>query len=320
MTVLFIGDPLQALNPNKDTTLAMMAVAKSVYYAEPSQLFLRQDRLYVSARSITCAPLSLDPVSFTEGDPEVLPADDFQAIFVRLEPPVDARYLHMTQMLQQVTTKVSNHPRALQGLNEKLSIHAFPQWISPTLVASDPALLMDFISEHQKVVLKPIDGFSGQQIYQFSQGDSNIPVAIEHLTAEGQRPIIAQRYVQQVDQGDKRIFIIGRTVYPHAILRVPPQGQHRGNIARGGHAEVVALSEHEQLIAQTVADTLHEQGVDFAGIDCIGGYLTEINITCPTCVRMLPLEHQYTLIERYLKHVLGCASSPNHCTIANKSA
>jgi glutathione synthase len=209
---------------------------------------------------------------------------------MRKDPPVDMEYIHATQLLELAErrgTLVVNRPAALRDLNEKLSIALFPECCVPTLVTRDGDELRAFVSEQVDAILKPLDAMGGSSVFRLRDGDPNTNVVVETLTALGQRYAMAQRYIPEIRDGDKRILLVDGEPVPYALARIPMAGETRGNLAAGGTGKGVALSDRDRWIAQRVGPVLRERGVMFAGIDVIGAYLTEVNITSPTCIREL---------------------------------
>lgn len=209
---------------------------------------------------------------------------------MRKDPPFDLEYIVATYLLEQAEaagTLVVNKPQALRDANEKLYTAWFPECCAPTLVTRQEAALRGFLQEHQDIILKPLDGMGGKSIFRVTKGDVNTSVIFELMTENEQRFIMAQRYLPEITQGDKRILLINGEAVPYGLARIPAEGESRGNLAAGGRAEGVALSERDKWICAKVGPKLREQGLLFVGIDVIGHYLTEINVTSPTCIREL---------------------------------
>jgi glutathione synthase len=227
---------------------------------------------------------------FTLGPERVAPLDTLPAVLMRKDPPVDMEYVHATQLLELAErhgTLVVNRPAALRDLNEKLATAWFPECCVPARVTRDCAALAAFLDEQGDVVIKPLDAMGGQSIFRVRSDDPNRNVIFETLTGDGTRYALAQRYIPEIREGDKRILLIDGEAVPYALARVPKAGETRGNLAAGGTGHGVALSERDRWIAARVGPVLRERGVLFAGIDVIGDWLTEVNITSPTCIREL---------------------------------
>ncbi|MDR2208742.1 MAG: glutathione synthase [Azoarcus sp.] len=285
----FIVDPLPGLKPYKDSSVAMMRAA-AVRGHRPWAI-RREDVAWhegvVSARAVPLAVHADDGNWYSEGEPESRALAAFDAVLMRQDPPFDFEYLTATWLLERAAAggaKVFNDPRAVRDHSEKLSITEFPQFIPATLVARDPFRLHAFIDEIGDVVLKPLDGMGGSQIFRVTSHDPNRHVIVETLTQYGTRTIMAQRYLPGVRDGDKRVLIIGGEVVPYALARIPREGETRANLAAGGRGVAMPLSEREWEIARFLAPVLWARGLLIVGLDIIGGHLTEINVTSPTCM------------------------------------
>jgi glutathione synthase len=224
---------------------------------------------------------------YREKGREWLPLKAFDAVIMRKDPPFDFEYLTATWLLERAEAdgvRVFNRPRALRDHSEKLAIAEFPQFAPPSLVARDMHRLQHFIEEERDVILKPLDGMGGSQIFRVHRNDPNRNVIVETLTHEGQRTVMAQRYLPEISLGDKRILLIGGKVVPWCLARIPKAGETRGNLATGGTGIAQELSARDHEIADTLAPLLFKRGLMLVGIDVIGNSLTEINVTSPTCM------------------------------------
>ncbi len=292
MNLLFIVDPLDSFKIYKDSTYAMMVEAAR----RGHQLFaceLHQLRLLAGQVSAQAHPLRLKPDPDLHGHdwyeqgaavPTLL--QDFSAVVMRKDPPFDTEYLYATLLLQRAQdsgARVFNDPRALRDHNEKLAITEFPQLTAPTLVSRDPQALRAFVQEHQQAVFKLLDGMGGASIFQARANDPNLSVIIETMNQFGARTVMAQRYLPQIVEGDKRILLIGGKVVPFALARIPKLGEARGNLAAGGTGRAQELSARDREIAEYLAPILVKRGLLLVGLDVIGDCLTEINVTSPTC-------------------------------------
>jgi len=222
------------------------------------------------------------------GETSTKPLSDLNVILMRKDPPFDSEFIYSTYILEAAErrgTLIINKPQSLRDCNEKVFATEFPQCTPPLLVSRDEVLLKQFLEEHDEVVYKPLDGMGGTSIFRVKKGDQNLNVIIETLTNFGQNTIMAQKYLPEILVGDKRILVIDGEVVPFCLARIPSAGEFRGNLAAGGRGVVQPLSERDLWIAQQVAPTLVEKGLIFVGLDVIGDYLTEINVTSPTCVR-----------------------------------
>jgi glutathione synthase len=286
MKLLFILDPLTSLKIYKDTSVAMMREAAArghqLYICQQQDLFLRNETVKIKAEKFH---FSDDENWFQlEAPQEVLPTH-FDAILMRKDPPFDNEYLYSTYLLEQAAkqgARVINNPSAVRSWNEKLSIARFPQFAPEFIVTSNNDLIRDFLAEHQNIVVKPLDGMGGSGVFRLTEHDPNIGVILETATQFGAKTVMAQRYLPQILQGDKRIIIINGEPLPYALARIPKAGETRGNLAAGGRGVAQPLTSRDMEIATTVGNVLKENGLFFVGLDVIGDYLTEINVTSPT--------------------------------------
>ncbi len=290
--LLVIMDPIAQIKIHKDSTFAMLLEAQArgwtLHYAEQGDLSQRDGRTRVLSRRLQVRD---DTAGWFELDAtEEGLVDRFPVVLMRKDPPFDLDYITTTWLLDQPAeagTLVVNHPTALRNHNEKLAATRFPQLCPPLQVASDMATLERFVDEHGDVILKPLDSMGGASIFRVRPGDPNRWVILETLTRHGRRQVMAQRFIPEIRDGDKRILVIDGEAVPWALARIPAEGETRGNLAAGGQGVGVALSTRDREIVATVAPFLREAGILFAGLDVIGDYLTEINITSPTCIREL---------------------------------
>ena len=291
-------DPIGSINFKKDSTLAMLLEAQqrgyALYYMEQNDLFLSDQQVYAYARQLSVAD---DPDQwFSLSAQEKIDLSELDVILMRKDPPFDMNYIFSTYLLELAEAKgtlIVNKPQSLRDANEKLYTAWFPQCTVPALVSSQPDQLRSFIDEQQDVILKPLDSMGGSSIFHVKQGDANTNVIIETLTKDHNKPIMAQRFIPEIKQGDKRILLIDGTPVPYALARIPSATDHRANLATGGTGKGIELSERDYWICEQVAPMLQEKGLIFVGIDVIGDYLTEINVTSPTCIR--ELDSQFNL-------------------------
>ena len=294
MRFAFILDPLDSLKAYKDSSIAMMRAAQ---VAGHSVWAIQQPAIHWSTLHGVCAEavhlemLGEDTEWCVEIDRHVVPLRDFAAVVMRKDPPFDMEYVTTTWLLQRAEAegaRVFNNPQALRDHSEKLSIAEFAQFAVPTLVAREATLIHGFIDMHRDTVLKPLDGMGGSQIFRVRHDDPNRNVIVETLTQEvmhqGTRTIMAQRYIPEIADGDKRILIAGGKVVPYCLARIPKVGETRGNLAAGGSGIARELTARDREIAETLAPVLAERGLLLVGIDVIGDWLTEINVTSPTCM------------------------------------
>lgn len=284
MKLLFILDPLDNLKIYKDTSLAIMREAGQrghmLFVSMQHDLFLRGDqaKIRTQAFKFTTQGYALEPA--IENSPA-----DFDAIIMRKDPPFDNEYLYSTYLLEIAASqgaRVFNNPTAIRDWNEKLSVTRFPQFAPEFLVSANNALIRDFLNTHQDIVVKPLDGMGGSSVFRLRLNDPNISVILETITQFGTRTIMAQRYLPEISQGDKRIIVINGEPLPYALARIPLAGETRGNLAAGGTGVAQVLTARDREIAITVGKTLKQEGLFLVGLDVIGEHLTEINVTSPT--------------------------------------
>jgi glutathione synthase len=287
-----VMDPIGSIKPYKDTTLAMLLEAQrrgwALAYMELNDLFLRDGKAWARTRTLTVRDDAHDWYGF--GEETVLPLGELDVILMRKDPPFDTEYVYSTYILEQAEEDgawVINDPAGLRDTNEKFAVSWFPQCTVPTLVSRQMPQIREFLDEQGEIVVKPLYGMGGASIFRLRQGDPNISVVLETMTQYGQRFAMAQRYIPEISQGDKRILMVDGEPVPYALARIPAQGESRGNLAAGGRGEGVELSERDRWICAQVGPVLREMGLIFVGLDVIGDYLTEINVTSPTCVREL---------------------------------
>lgn len=284
MKLLFILDPLHQLKSYKDTSLAIMREAQArghtLFVSMQHDLFLRGSEARIRSHEFRFDDAHYVLGELTENKPA-----KFDAVIMRKDPPFDNEYLYSTYLLEiaaEQGAKVFNNPSAIRGWNEKLSVTRFPQFTPEFLVTSQQTLIREFLHQHQDIVVKPLDGMGGSSIFRLRSDDPNISVILETITQHGSRSIMAQRYLPEIVQGDKRIIVINGEPLPYALARIPLAGETRGNLAAGGVGVVRPLTERDLEIAVTVGKTLKQHGLFLVGLDVIGEHLTEINVTSPT--------------------------------------
>ncbi len=287
-----VMDPIATITIKKDTTFAMLLAAQArgweLHYFEQADLYARGDQAFGWTRSLGIKDDKHGWFAF-HGERE-LPLAELDVILMRKDPPFDMEYIYTTYLLELAETAgtlVVNKPGSLRDANEKFFALNFPQCCPPTLVAREPARLKAFLGEHHDIVVKPLDGMGGASVFRLRRNDPNRNVILETLTAHGRRLTMAQRYIPEVTAGDKRILLIDGEPVPYALARIPQDGETRANLAAGGRGEGVPLTERDRWICSQVAPRLREMGLLFVGLDVIGDYLTEINVTSPTCAREL---------------------------------
>ncbi len=288
LRLAFILDPLDGLKAYKDSSVAVMREAArrghSVFTMQREALAWRDGEVF--AQMLEVHPAGDDKRWYEPGESGVYSLTAFDAVLMRQDPPFDFEYVTATWLLERAVAagaRVFNHPRAIRDHSEKLAITEFESFLATTLVARDAGEIHRFIDELGDVVLKPLDGMGGSQIFRVRAQDPNRNVIVETLTHEGARTIMAQRYLPAIVDGDKRVLLIGGEVVPQALARIPRAGETRGNLAAGGRAVAMPLTAREREIAEHLAPILWSRGLMVVGLDVIGGHLTEINVTSPTC-------------------------------------
>jgi len=291
-------DPIQSITVQKDSTFAMLLEAQKrgwdLWYMEQSDLFLKEDRTYSRVQQLQVKD---DPAHWSDlSSQRTIPLDELDVILMRIDPPFDMEYIYTTYLLEQAeqrNTLIVNRPQSLRDANEKLFTARFSQCCTPTVVARSHERILEFLKEHKDIILKPLGTMGGASIFRVRLGDPNTNVILETLTAHGTQFTMAQRFVPEISAGDKRILMVNGEPIPYALARIPKPGETRGNLAAGGSGKGQPLSENDFRIAHEVGPTLRERGILFAGLDVIGDYLTEINVTSPTCIR--ELDKQFNL-------------------------
>ena len=290
MKLAVILDPLDEIKTYKDTTYAIMREAAkrghSIHALMQSDMFLRDGSVSGYARELTLKDDAHD--WYDASEPKAAPLQDFGAVLMRKDPPFDMEYVYSTYLLElaeQQGAHIVNSPRAIRDYNEKLAIAKFPEFITPTLVARNADEVRDFIREHGDCILKPLDGMGGTGIFRVSPKEPNLNAIIETLMQEGARTIMAQRLIPEIANGDKRVLVIDGEVVPYVLARIPKAGETRGNLARGGTGVAQPISKRDREIAEALGPKLKADGLLLVGLDIIGDYLTEVNVTSPTCMR-----------------------------------
>ena len=287
-----VMDPIGDINFHKDSTLAMLLAAGKrgweLYYMEQGDLYLQDNRCLAKLARLHVRADETD--WFSLSDRHTTPLDELDVVLMRKDPPVDMEFLYTTFLLERAEAHgalVINKPAAIRNANEKLYTAWFSQCCAPARVSRDMQVLKEFLAEHNDIIVKPLDGMGGASVFRIQQNDPNANVILETITANGTTSAMAQRFIPEITAGDKRILMINGEPFPHALARIPASGETRGNLAAGGRGEGVDLSERDHWICEQVGPALREQGLLFVGLDVIGDYLTEINVTSPTCIREL---------------------------------
>ena len=315
--IAFVMDPIATFNVYKDSTLAMIRAAQQrswrVTVLGVDDLALQHGKVMGWARDLTLLPKAMQNLdAIDDGDyyrlgPQArLPLAEADIVMMRKDPPFDMEYVYATYLLERAVCEgafVVNAPHSLRDCNEKFYATRFGQCTPPLIVAARQDLLLDFHAEHRDVIFKKLDGMGGMSVFRAGSNDPNLHVIIETLTDNGHRPIMAQRFIPEIAQGDKRILLINGEPVPYVLARTPKEGETRANLATGGTCVGQLLSERDRFIANTVGGDLRQRGIQFAGIDVIGDYLTEINITCPTCIREMDRQFGLDIAGDLLDHL-----------------
>ena len=287
MRLAIILDPLEHIKTYKDSTFAIMREAAArghtLFVMEQQDIWMQSASVQSSARKLDLVDDALRWYSLEE--PAVMPLTEFDAVLMRKDPPFDMEYVFSTYLLELAETQgahILNRPASIRDYNEKLSIAKFPQFMAPTLATRDRARIRAFLAAQGDIVVKPLDAMGGASVFRLIESDPNLNVILETMTEWDTRTIMAQRFIPEIAQGDKRILMIDGEAVPYALARIPKAGETRGNLAAGGKGVAQALSARDQEIAATLGPVLKAAGLFLVGLDVIGDYLTEINVTSPT--------------------------------------
>ncbi|MCO5101671.1 MAG: glutathione synthase [Burkholderiaceae bacterium] len=318
MRLLVILDPLSQIKTYKDTTYAMMVEAATRGHA----LFVcgQHQLSYANERAMVVAtPLQITDDTgsggpwYALGAPAPGPVAAFDAVLMRKDPPFDMEYVYSTYLLEQAVregARVFNDPRAIRDHNEKLSVAEFPQFAAPTLVTRSADALRAFVDEHDEAVFKLLDGMGGTSIFRAKRGDPNLSVIIEALNLFGARTVMAQRYIPQISEGDKRVLLIGGEVVPYSLARIPKTGEFRGNLAAGGTGVAKPLSARDREVGEALAPKLAARGLLLVGLDLIGDYVTEINVTSPTCFQEIRQQKGFDVARLFVDKLEAAVAQP----------
>ena len=287
-----VMDPIGSINIKKDTSFAMLLEAQSrgweLFYMQQTDLYLDEGKAMATGRSLS---VDNNPNSWFELGPEIeKPLAELDVILMRVDPPFDMDYIYSTYLLEQAEAEgvlVVNKPQSLRDANEKLFTAWFPECCAPTLVTSQTTRIRQFLGKHEDIIIKPLDGMGGASIFRLKKADHNLGVVLETMTDHGKKLAMVQRFLPDIKHGDKRILIINGKPVPYGLARIPAKGETRGNLAAGGTGEGRELSDRDRWLCEQIGPTLVEKGLLFVGLDVIGDYVTEINVTSPTCVKEL---------------------------------
>jgi len=293
-------DPIENINTKKDSSFAMLLEAQArghqLFYFKQGDLFLRDNQVQAHYQPLTVKDDPSDYYSLSEI--QTAPLTHFDCVLMRKDPPFNMEFVYSTYLLQLAVEQgvlVVNNPQSIRDANEKLYTAWFPQCCVDTLVSRNAKDFRDFLAKHQDIILKPLDGMGGSSIFRVQASDPNIGVIIETLTQLGQQTAMAQQFIPEIVHGDKRILMVNGEPVPYSLARIPAKGETRGNLAAGGKGVAMPLTERELWIAHQVGPTLREKGLMFVGLDVIGDYLTEINVTSPTCIREIDAAYQINI-------------------------
>lgn len=303
---VFILDELAALDLAKDTSIALIKAAQdeqvTCYYCRQEDLCARDNNIFAQIRTIVIASQGEPEL----GDPQWQDLSQMQAVFMRTDPPMDMNYVYTTYLLEQLEQRgvlIVNSPQGLRDFNEKASILHFPDSIPPTCITSDMAQLKAFISAQQDVILKPLDGMRGMSIFRVQPEQTNVNVTLELMTEDGRKKIMAQRYIPEVTQGDRRIIMLFGKPYPYALVRLANAGEHRNNIVFGGAYHADEITARERWICAQVGPVLEAKGLWFVGLDILGEYLTEINVTSPTLIKEINAAYDVDIGREFMREL-----------------
>ena len=305
-----IMDPIGSIKTYKDSSFAMLLAAQArgwhIFYMEMNDLSMVDSIALGRMRPLQVRDQDHD--WYQAGPPQMQALSELDIILMRKDPPYNMEYIYATHLLQfahDAGTLVVNRPDSLRNANEKLSVNWFPQCTVPTLVSRRAEEYLDFLDQYHDLILKPLDGMGGASIFRVRSDDPNTNVIIETLTDNGRRYAMAQRMIPEISAGDKRILLINGEPVPFALARIPAAGETRGNLAVGGRGEGIELTERDHWICQQVGPRLRDMGLIFVGIDVIGDYLTEINVTSPTCIRELDQLYQLDIAGQLMDCLQG---------------
>lgn len=302
-----VMDPVESITIYKDSSFAMCLAAQArgyqLDYLAPHELFVENSQAYAQARALSVRDDAND--WFTLGDAKTTALRDYDIILMRKDPPFNIDYIYLTYLLELAENAgvlVANKPQSLRDANEKFFTTHFPECCPPTLVSASMERLYEFHQQHRDIIYKPLHGMGGRAIFRAGNNDPNVHVIIETLTNHGKHMIMAQQYIPEITTtGDKRILIVDGKPVPFALARIPALGETRGNLAAGARGECVPLTQRDHEICQQLAPVLQEMGLWFVGIDVIGAYLTEINVTSPTCIREIDTAQGLNIADDFLQ-------------------
>ncbi|MBY0578780.1 MAG: glutathione synthase [Burkholderiales bacterium] len=316
MNIAFILDPLEAVDIRKDSSFAMMREAAKrghdLHVLHQEDIILSEGSVRAASRKILLT--GSEPVWYRLGEARPTALADFDAVLMRKDPPFDMEYFYSTHLLELAEregARIFNGPDALRNWNEKLAILRFPELIPPTLVSRSEEAIRGFLDAHKDIIVKPLDGMGGAGVFRMRENDPNIGVIVETITLYGKRTVMAQRFIPEIEKGDKRILVVGGVAAPYCLARIPKPGETRGNLASGGKGVAQPLSVRDLEIAALVGPALEAEGIVLAGLDVIGDCLTEINVTSPTCMQEIMAQTGFDVAKMVIDLLeVRCACSP----------
>ena len=309
MKIGFVMEPIPAKNLKKDSTLLLMFEAQNnghdIYFIDSKNLFMKDNQPYCKYQKVE---VSLNDTNFNVLSSSENTMNFFEVIMMRQDPPVDYSFIVNTMILEKAAdlgVNVINNPSNLRNLNEKIFALNFPQFCPPTLITSDFEIFNNFLKDNEHIVVKPLNSMGGDSIFQLKKDDEHLSEVYSKISRDSEVKFIAQKFLPEISIGDKRILVINGKVPKHAVLRTPPEGEFIGNLAAGGSASTIELNEQDKIIAQTVADKMLDFGLYIVGLDMIGNFLTEINLTSPTCFRELNDQADENLAKLFVDELFG---------------
>jgi len=298
MKLGIVMDPIESIKPWKDSSFAMLLEAQrrgwQIFYMQIDDLYMDSSVSYANYHLLELKDDNHD--WYVKSTPGICQLSDLDVILMRKDPPFELEYIYTTYLLEQAEengTLIINKAASLRDCNEKLYTRYFPQCCVESRISRDPRKLLEFIDTHTDVIIKPLDGMGGKSIFRVQSGDANTNVILETVTQSGTSQTMAQRYIAEITEGDKRILLINGEAVPYALARLPASGENRGNIAAGASTRGQPLSKRDHWLCEQIGPSLRDKGLIFVGIDVIGDYITEINVTSPTCIR--ELDQQFDL-------------------------
>ncbi len=309
MKLLTVIDPIETLNPKKDSSILMMRAAEQLgfqlYTTTPALISAQKEK--PQARVLEISTVSENDRWYEIISQSSKALSDFQIILMRKDPPFDQQYIYTTYLLELAERQgvlVSNKPQGLRDANEKAFIMQFPDTITDTLISTEPETLKAFHQQHKPTIAKPLDGMGGRSIFYLNEHDDNLNVVFETLTNNFSTAIMLQRYIPEVKElGDKRVLIVGERIYPYALARIPSNDDTRGNLAQGATGKVVPITDRDKALCQTLIPALKAKGLHLVGVDILGDYITEINVTSPTCLKEIEEHTGLDIAGDYIKYL-----------------